>query len=89
MEDIATNGLPSVDACTPGEELREQHLAASPPRRLAALPPCRPASRRRLTAARYGRRHPRIAFCDPGVAQPENITSEAEVHALDRPRSGP
>ncbi|MGW5347189.1 hypothetical protein [Streptomyces sp. NPDC004050] len=81
MEDIATNGLPSVDACTPGEELREQHLAASPPRR--------PASRRRLTAARYGRRHPRIAFCDPAAKQPENITSEAEVHALDRPRSGP
>ncbi|MFD7626651.1 hypothetical protein ACFV7Q_11560 [Streptomyces sp. NPDC059851] len=34
MEDIATNGLPSVEECTPWEELREQHLA-----RLAAQRP--------------------------------------------------
>ncbi|MEU7606111.1 hypothetical protein AB0B78_37425 [Streptomyces sp. NPDC040724] len=27
LEDIATNGLPSVEECTPWEELREAHLA--------------------------------------------------------------
>ncbi|MFF5257182.1 hypothetical protein ACFY4K_34910 [Streptomyces leeuwenhoekii] len=27
LEDIAANGLPSVEECTPWEELREQHLA--------------------------------------------------------------
>jgi hypothetical protein len=27
LEDIATNGLPSVEDCTPWEELRETHLA--------------------------------------------------------------
>lgn len=27
LEDIAENGLPSVEACTPWEELRETHLA--------------------------------------------------------------
>ncbi|MFD7001671.1 hypothetical protein ACFWA5_36835 [Streptomyces mirabilis] len=34
LEDIATNGLPSVKDCTPWEELREAHLA-----RLAAQRP--------------------------------------------------
>jgi hypothetical protein len=34
LEDIATNGLPSVEDCTPWEELREAHLA-----RLAAQRP--------------------------------------------------
>ncbi|WP_327721997.1 hypothetical protein OG381_46320 [Streptomyces sp. NBC_00490] len=27
LEDIATNGLPDPEQCTPWEELREQHLA--------------------------------------------------------------
>ncbi|MEV6533643.1 hypothetical protein AB0M86_29295 [Streptomyces sp. NPDC051639] len=27
LEDIAANGLPAVDDCTPWEELRETHLA--------------------------------------------------------------
>ncbi|MEU3862192.1 hypothetical protein AB0F03_33405 [Streptomyces sp. NPDC028722] len=27
LEDIATNGLPAVENCTPWEELRETHLA--------------------------------------------------------------
>ncbi|GGP32410.1 hypothetical protein GCM10018980_68470 [Streptomyces capoamus] len=27
LEDIAANGLPPVEECTPWEELREQHLA--------------------------------------------------------------
>ncbi|WP_445282612.1 hypothetical protein [Streptomyces sp. DSM 118148] len=27
LEDIATNGLPVVEDCTPWEELREAHLA--------------------------------------------------------------
>ncbi|MEV6332230.1 hypothetical protein [Streptomyces sp. NPDC051909] len=34
LEDIAINGLPSVDECTPWEELREQQIA-----RLAAQRP--------------------------------------------------
>ncbi|MEU2509718.1 hypothetical protein ABZ621_34145 [Streptomyces sp. NPDC007863] len=34
LEDLATNGLPAVDECTPWEELRERHLA-----RLAAQRP--------------------------------------------------
>ncbi|MEV7673116.1 hypothetical protein [Streptomyces sp. NPDC088752] len=34
LEDLAANGLPDVDACTPWEELREEHLA-----RLAARRP--------------------------------------------------
>ncbi|MFD3820247.1 hypothetical protein ACFWRZ_34740 [Streptomyces rubiginosohelvolus] len=34
LEDIATNGLPSVEGCTPWEELREAQLA-----RLAAQRP--------------------------------------------------
>jgi hypothetical protein len=34
LEDIATNGLPLVEECTPWEELREEHLA-----RLAAQRP--------------------------------------------------
>ncbi|MFH9656420.1 hypothetical protein ACH4MN_35285 [Streptomyces anulatus] len=34
LEDIATNGLPPVEDCTPWEELREAHLA-----RLAAQRP--------------------------------------------------
>ncbi|MFD4144556.1 hypothetical protein [Streptomyces sp. NPDC058572] len=34
LEDIATNGLPSVEDCAPWEELREAHLA-----RLAAQRP--------------------------------------------------
>jgi hypothetical protein len=34
LEDIATNGLPAVEECTPWEELREEHLA-----RLAAQRP--------------------------------------------------
>ncbi|MFI1279387.1 MULTISPECIES: hypothetical protein [unclassified Streptomyces] len=34
LEDIATNGLPAVEECTPWEELREAHLA-----RLAAQRP--------------------------------------------------
>ncbi|MFD9523711.1 hypothetical protein [Streptomyces sp. NPDC059979] len=34
LEDIATNGLPLVEECTPWEELRETHLA-----RLAAQRP--------------------------------------------------
>lgn len=27
LEDLATNGLPAVEDCTPWEELRERHLA--------------------------------------------------------------
>lgn len=27
LEDIATNGLPAVEGCTPWEEMREAHLA--------------------------------------------------------------
>ncbi|MFC8350982.1 hypothetical protein [Streptomyces sp. NPDC057280] len=27
LEDIATNGLPDPEQCTPWEDLREQHLA--------------------------------------------------------------
>ncbi|WP_017242040.1 hypothetical protein [Streptomyces sp. SS] len=27
LEDIATNGLPAVDDCTPWEDLRDTHLA--------------------------------------------------------------
>ncbi|MCX4971056.1 hypothetical protein OHA98_41330 [Streptomyces sp. NBC_00654] len=34
LEDIATNGLPSIEECTPWEELREAHLT-----RLAAQRP--------------------------------------------------
>ncbi|SHH39495.1 hypothetical protein [Streptomyces sp. 3214.6] len=34
LEDVAANGLPSVEDCTPWEELREAHLA-----RLAAQRP--------------------------------------------------
>lgn len=34
LEDIAANGLPAADECTPWEELREAHLA-----RLAAQRP--------------------------------------------------
>ncbi|MFE5197922.1 hypothetical protein ACFQ93_29995 [Streptomyces sp. NPDC056601] len=34
LEDLATNGLPSMEDCTPWEELREAHLA-----RLAAHRP--------------------------------------------------
>ncbi|MEV5921959.1 MULTISPECIES: hypothetical protein [Streptomyces] len=34
LEDIAANGLPAVEECTPWEELREAHLA-----RLAAQRP--------------------------------------------------
>jgi hypothetical protein len=34
LEDIATNGLPSLEECTPWEELRDAHLA-----RLAAQRP--------------------------------------------------
>lgn len=34
LEDIATNGLPAAEDCTPWEELRERHLA-----RLAAQRP--------------------------------------------------
>ncbi|MEU0039813.1 hypothetical protein [Streptomyces sp. NPDC006333] len=34
LEDIAANGLPTVEDCTPWEELREAHLA-----RLAAQRP--------------------------------------------------
>ncbi|MFI1453958.1 hypothetical protein [Streptomyces roseus] len=34
LEDIAANGLPAVEDCTPWEELREAHLA-----RLAAQRP--------------------------------------------------
>ncbi|WP_331738239.1 hypothetical protein [Streptomyces sp. NBC_01276] len=34
LEDIATNGLPAVEDCTPWEELREAHLG-----RLAAQRP--------------------------------------------------
>ncbi|GHB07126.1 hypothetical protein ACIQRS_25685 [Streptomyces termitum] len=34
LEDLATHGLPSVDECTPWEDLREKHLA-----RLAAHRP--------------------------------------------------
>ncbi|MFE7112741.1 hypothetical protein ACFU98_38160 [Streptomyces sp. NPDC057575] len=34
LEDIAANGLPAVEGCTPWEELREAHLA-----RLAAQRP--------------------------------------------------
>ncbi|MYX04126.1 MULTISPECIES: hypothetical protein [unclassified Streptomyces] len=34
LEDIATNGLPDLEQCTPWEELREAHLA-----RLAAQRP--------------------------------------------------
>ncbi|MEU9304098.1 hypothetical protein [Streptomyces sp. NPDC048269] len=34
LEDLASNGLPPVDECTPWEELREAHLA-----RLAAQRP--------------------------------------------------
>ncbi|MFF4700004.1 hypothetical protein [Streptomyces chattanoogensis] len=34
LEDIASNGLPAVEECTPWEELREGHLA-----RLAAQHP--------------------------------------------------
>jgi hypothetical protein len=32
----------------------------------------------------HGRRRARIAFSDSAAKQLENITSEAEVHALDR-----
>ncbi|MFE7579822.1 hypothetical protein ACFU5Z_34260 [Streptomyces sp. NPDC057521] len=27
LEDVAANGLPSVEGCTPWEDLRERHLA--------------------------------------------------------------
>ncbi|WP_299537437.1 hypothetical protein [uncultured Streptomyces sp.] len=35
LEDIAANGLPAVEDCTPWEELREQHLARLASRRPA------------------------------------------------------
>jgi hypothetical protein len=39
---------------------------------------------RRLMPAQPGRRRARIAFSDAAAKQLENITSEAELHALDR-----
>ncbi|MFE2323444.1 hypothetical protein ACFXD5_05905 [Streptomyces sp. NPDC059385] len=35
LEDIATNGLPAVEDCTPWEELREAHVARLTGRRPA------------------------------------------------------
>ncbi|MGI5484932.1 hypothetical protein [Streptomyces lavendofoliae] len=35
-------------------------------------------------APQYGPRRARIAFSDSAAKQLENITSEAEIHALDR-----
>ncbi|MER7982652.1 hypothetical protein [Streptomyces sp. NPDC095817] len=35
LEDIAANGLPAVEDCTPWEELREAHLARLTPQRPA------------------------------------------------------
>ncbi|MGW6523244.1 hypothetical protein [Streptomyces sp. NPDC054962] len=35
LEDIAANGLPAVETCTPWEELREAHLARLTGRRQA------------------------------------------------------
>ncbi|MFD4866924.1 hypothetical protein [Streptomyces sp. NPDC058412] len=35
-------------------------------------------------APQHGRRRARIAFSDSAAKQLENITSEAEIHALDR-----
>ncbi|MFF7048228.1 hypothetical protein ACFY94_07695 [Streptomyces griseorubiginosus] len=35
LEDIAENGLPAVDDCTPWEDLREAHLARLTRQRLA------------------------------------------------------
>lgn len=35
-------------------------------------------------ASQHGRRRARIAFSDSAAKQLENITSEAEIHALDR-----
>jgi hypothetical protein len=63
LEDIAENGLPSVEDCTPWEELRETHLA-----RLAAS--CR------LMTPQHGPRRARIAFSDAAAKQMENITRE-------------
>ncbi|MFG2795148.1 hypothetical protein [Streptomyces pseudovenezuelae] len=36
LEDLAANGLPDVDDCTPWEELRQGRLARSPAQRPAA-----------------------------------------------------
>ncbi|ANW22654.1 hypothetical protein [Streptomyces clavuligerus] len=36
LEDIATNGLPAVEGCTPWEELREAHLTRLTAQRPAA-----------------------------------------------------
>lgn len=73
LEDIATNGLPDPEQCTPWEELREAH---HPPRRSAAG--------RRLMAKPHGPRRARITFSDSAAKQLESITSEADIHALDR-----
>ncbi|MFE4801311.1 hypothetical protein ACFRFL_41640 [Streptomyces sp. NPDC056708] len=35
-------------------------------------------------APQHGRRRARIAFSDSAAKQLENLTSEAEIHALDR-----
>ncbi|MEU2389544.1 hypothetical protein [Streptomyces sp. NPDC007369] len=35
-------------------------------------------------AAQYGPRRARIAFTDSAAKQLENVTGEAEIHALDR-----
>ncbi|CAL9671227.1 hypothetical protein SUDANB178_07462 [Streptomyces sp. enrichment culture] len=53
--------------------------------RAAHRPPCPPAPGRRLTVPQQGPRRARIAFFDSAAGQLENITSEVEIHALDRP----
>lgn len=59
-----------MDECSPWEELREQHLARLTRRRL--MPPHHRAPRARIT------------FSDSAAKQLETITSEAQLHALDR-----
>ncbi len=73
MEDIGTNGLPAVEDCAPGKKCARPTSPASPPSARpspdgSAVPP----------------RRARIAFSDTAAKQLESITSEAEIHALDR-----
>ncbi|MFC9033690.1 hypothetical protein [Streptomyces arboris] len=72
LEDVATHGLPSIEACTPWEDLREAQLARLAAQRPAVAP----------AAPQHDPRRARIVFSDAAAKQVEAITSEAEIRAV-------
>ena len=81
LEDIAENGLPSVEDCMPWEELRETHLARLPRSRHQASCKYRP------WAAMHSFVHS-ISRCEPSLTRLSSWPPSLANHWTRRPAAG-